>query len=144
MPNANLMAIQKEFMNSIIEIKKKAKILSKKQNIKIKEALEHISIENGFTQWKDYRNSLDTFWYKKFTPFLTEWFTTHSDAKKYQSIKGGFLLTYKGQYFVVDENYIEFLGINPKADIWKVINYDVSTSNSYDKIYEYLININFF
>lgn len=125
-------------MKSIIKIKKQAKNLSKERKLKIKDALDIISKEKGFSSWKELRNSLDTFWYEKSSPFLTEWFTTHAEANSYLSKKQGYLLTYKGQYFVVDADYIEFIGIDPSADIWKSIGHDVSSSNSFDKLYDYL------
>ena len=125
-------------MKSIIEFKKQAKILSKEKNVKIKEALETISKQNGFSEWKKFRDSLDTFWYEKSSPFLTKWFTTYADALEHKSDKGGFLLTYKGQYFIVDADYVEFLGIDPRAEIWRNIDNDVSSANAFDKMYEYL------
>ena len=125
-------------MKSIIEFKKQAKILSKEKNVKIKEALEIISKQNGFLDWKAFRNSLDTFWYEKSSPFLTSWFTTHAEAINQKSANGGFLLTYKVKYFISDADYIKYLGIDPEAEIWKVIENYVSSSNSLDKMYEYL------
>jgi hypothetical protein len=125
-------------MKSIIEFKKQAKILSKKRNLKLKDALDIVSKENDHSDWKSFRNSLDTFWYKSSSPFLTEWFTTHIEATKHKTTNGGYLLTYKGQYFVVDSEYINFLGLDPDADIWRLINYDVSSSNAFDKFYEYM------
>jgi hypothetical protein len=125
-------------MKSIIEFKKQAKILSKERDLKTKEALDIISKENGYSTWGEFKNSLDTFWYNKSSPFLTKWFTTHAEAKNHQKEKGGYLLTFKGQYFIVDTDYIEFLGIDPDAEIWHQISYDVSPANSFDKLYEYL------
>ena len=52
-------------MKSIIEAKKHAYILSKEKGIKLKQALELLAKKNSFSTWKDYKNSLDTFWYEK-------------------------------------------------------------------------------
>ncbi len=125
-------------MKSIIEAKKQAHILSKEKDIKLKQALELLAKKNNFSTWKDYKNSLDTFWYQKSSSFLNHWFTLHQEALDYQKQYGGYLLTYKGQYFVASAEYIEHLGIDSRADIWKSIDFDISSSNAFDKMYEYL------
>jgi len=128
-------------MKSIIEAKKQAKILSKKTGIQLKDALEQIAQQNKFKTWKDYKNSLDTFWYEKASPFLNHWFTIYEDAKNFQKTHSGFLLTYKGQYFVASSDYIQHLGIDPSADIWKRIDYDVSSASSLEKFFEYYMQM---
>lgn len=125
-------------MKSIVDAKKRAKSISKKKNIKLKEALELFSIENNYSSWKDFKDSNDTFWYHKASPFLTQWFTNHKEAQQFQRKTSGFLLTYKGQYFVVDDEYIQFLGIDPEAPVWEKIQRDVSSSEAFDKMYLYL------
>lgn len=125
-------------MESIIKAKKQAQILSKRKGIKIKDALDLIAVENNFSSWKEYKDSLDTFWCGDASPFLNHWFSSHSEAEKFKNANSGFLLTYKGQYFVASSEYIEFLGLDPKAEVWSIIDYDVSSSNSFDKLYEYL------
>lgn len=127
-------------MKSIAELKKKARKLSKESNLKLKDALELISQNQNSSSWREYRNKLDTFWYKKSSPFLNLWFSVYEEAKKYKEQSGGYLLTFKGQYFIATEGYIEFLGIDANAEIWKRIGYDVSPSNSFDKMYDYLKN----
>lgn len=128
-------------MKALIEAKKLGQILARRQDIKLKDALELVAKENQCDSWKDYKSSLDTFWYKKSSPFLTHWFTVHNEAVNFREREGGYLLTYKGQYFVVDRDYIEFLGLDPDAPVWQVIQYDVSPSNHLEKIYDYLKRI---
>ena len=122
-------------MKLIIEAKKQAHYFSKKKGVKLKEALEFIAQENNFLNWKSYKNSLDTFWYEKSSPFLNHWFSLYAEARKFQKNNSGFLLTYKGQYFVASDNYIKHLGIDPKAKIWEIIDYDVSPAHSLEKYY---------
>ena len=124
-------------MSSIIQVKEKARKISKNKKIKLKEALFLLAKENDFPDWKSYKNYLDDFWYKKSSPFLNHWFTKHSEARDFQKINGGYLLTYKGQYFVAIKEYIEFLGVDPEDPVWRVINYDVSTANALDKFHQY-------
>jgi hypothetical protein len=128
-------------MKSIIEAKKQAHILSKEKGIKLKHALELIAKQNNFSTWKDYKNSLDTFWYQKSSSFLNHWFTVHQEALECQKQHSGYLLTYKGQYFIASAEYIEHIGIDSKADIWKIIDFDTSSSNALDKMYEYLNSV---
>lgn len=121
-------------MDKIINIKTKAKLLAKKQNIKIKVALEILATKEGFENWKSYKNALDTYWYRKSSPFLNHWFAKHSDAINHQTQFGGYILTYKGQYFVAEKEYIAYIGHDPDDPIWKIINFDVSTSDALNKV----------
>lgn len=89
----------------------------------MKDALLLLAKKNHFSDWKSYKNSIDTFWYNKSSPFLTNWFTVHAQAKIYQIENGGFILTYKGQYFVASHDYIDFLGFDSKHEIWKVVDF---------------------
>lgn len=123
-------------MKSIIDAKKRAKSISKEQNLKQKEALELVANEHGYDSWKAFKDAEDVFWYHKASPFLTQWFTTYREAKDYQKETSGYLLTYKGQYFVVDEAYIEHLGIPATAPVWDKIDRDVNSPESLEKIYD--------
>ena len=127
-------------MSSILEAKEQAKKISKVKKVKLKEALLIIAKENDFPDWKSYKNSLDTFWYQKSSPFLNHWFAKHVEAKDFQKLNGGYLLTYKGQYFVASKDYIEHLGLDPLDTVWKAINYDVSSANAIDKFHNYYQN----
>lgn len=124
-------------MNSLLKIKQKARKLAKTKNLKLKDALALIAKENKFEDWKSYKNSLDTFWYQKTSPFLNHWFVRHSEAKEFRNKNGGFLLTFKGQYFVASSEYIEYIGIDPNDTIWESIDYDVSSSNALEKFHTY-------
>jgi hypothetical protein len=131
-------------MESIIKAKKLAQKIAKERKIKLKDALEIIAKRNKFKNWKEYKNSLDTFWYSSMPGFLNHWFVIHSEAVNFQNQYGGFILTYKGQYFVASADYINSLGIDPNADIWKQIGFDASTSNAMDKMYKFLKESNYF
>jgi len=124
-------------MNLILKAKKKARKISKEKNLKLKDALDVMAKGNNFDSWKSYKNSLDTFWYQKFSPFLNHWFVLHSEAKNFREKNGGYLLTYKGQYFVAAREYIEFIGLDPDDGVWGYINYDVSSSRALEKFKSY-------
>jgi len=121
-------------MDRIIKLKSQAKKLAKDKDIKIKVALDLLAQENQFPNWKSYKNATDTFWYQKSSPFFNHWFARRSDAQEHQQQNGGFLLTYKGQYFVVEKEYIEYVGLDPENPVWQIINFDVSTSNALNKL----------
>lgn len=124
-------------MNDVLKAKELARKISKEKKIKLKDALAMIAKENKFDSWKSYKNFLDTFWYQKSSPFLNHWFSTHAEAQAFRQANGGYLLTYKGQYFVASEDYIEFLGLDSHDPIWEAIGFDVSSSNALEKFQNY-------
>ena len=130
-------------MDRIIKLKSQAKKLAKDKDIKIKAALEILAQENHFPNWKIYKNATDTFWYQKSSPFINHWFARRIDAQEHQQLNGGFLLPYKGQYFIAEKEYIEHVGLDPENPIWKIINFDVSTSSALNKVVKALaVNTN--
>lgn len=125
-------------MKAIKEARGRAKALSKEKGIQLKKALELIAEEEGKPSWKALKDSLDTSWYLKASPFLNHWFVVYSEAKAFREAKGGYLLTYKGQYFIVQADYIEYLGMKSEAAIWKQINYDMNSVGAVDRMLEYI------
>ncbi|MCJ8345300.1 hypothetical protein MJH12_07155 [bacterium] len=125
-------------MKTINEVKSAAKILAKQSQIKIKEALEILSIEAKFKDWKSYKDSLDIEWYSKGSPFLNHWFASYLEAKKHHQEYGGYLLTFKGQFFISEKEYIRYIGLDPENEVWKRIDFDVSTSKSVNLLKKYL------
>ena len=124
-------------MNKILRAKEDARKISKSKKLKLKEALLLIAKEKSFPDWKSYKDSIDTYWYQKSSPFLNHWFSKHSEANEYKEKSGGYLLTFKGQYFVTSREYIEHIGIDPDDKVWPAIKYDVSTSTALEKFYNY-------
>ena len=123
--------------NPVIQAKKKAKQMSKRDGISIKKALETLSHQNGYSSWKAYKNNLDTFWYPRHSSYLNHWFTDYEEARQCRDLQQGYLLTYKGQYFVVSSQYIEDLGLDPLDPVWKRIQYDVAKANSLELFHTY-------
>jgi hypothetical protein len=124
-------------MNKILKAKEEARKISKKSKLKLKDALVLIAKENQFSDWKSYKDSIDTYWYQSSSPFLNHWFVKHSEAFEFKAKSGGYLLTYKGQYFIASKEYIEFLGLDPDDSVWEAINYDVSSSAALQKFNDY-------
>lgn len=90
------------------------------KELKRKDALRVIAIEKGFNSWEQLKCQLPFIR----GGFLNKWFANYSDAKSYLQSNGGFLLPFKNQYFVCDEDYIANLGFEPNDPDWKLIDCD--------------------
>lgn len=102
-----------EFANfSITEILQK--------EIKRKQALAVIAIEHGFKSWFDLKMQINFI----VGGYLNSWFTNYAEAKSQLQSAGGFLLPYKNQFFICNENYIKQIGFDPEDPDWQLINYD--------------------
>lgn len=124
-------------MNPVLKAKRDAKKFAKLNGIQLKQAQKQLAFQNGYDDWESYKKRIDTFWYRKSSPFLTEWFTSHDEAKSFQSKNSGYLLTYRGQFFVVEREYISHIGYDPDDPVWEVIDFDVSSNNAIEKFFKY-------
>lgn len=89
-------------------------------DMKRKYALTVIALEKGFESWPDLKTQLPFIR----GGFLNHWFATYQEAKAFQNKNGGFLLPFRSQFFICNENYIRNLGFNPTDADWKRIGYD--------------------
>jgi len=55
---------------------------------------------------------------------LNRWFTTYEGARASLEQEGGYLLPYKGQYFVTEGEGIRELGLDPEDPDWERIGRD--------------------
>ncbi|MFG1492694.1 hypothetical protein [Halobacteriovorax sp. ZH4_bin.1] len=124
-------------MNPVLTAKREAKKFAKLNGIPLKQAQKQLAYQNGYSDWKSYKNRIDTFWYQKSSPFLTHWFAKYSEAKNYQKENGGYLLTFRGQFFVAQKEYILHMGLDPDDSVWELIDFDVSSNNSLEKFFKY-------
>lgn len=124
-------------MHPILQAKREAKRIAQLNGIKLKQAQKQLAYQNGFSNWESYKKHIDIFWYQKSSPFLTHWFATFDEAKCYQQQNHGYLLTYRGQYLVVDKDYIQYIGFDPDDPVWVIIDFDVSSNNSLEKFFKY-------
>src|SRR5262249_37064720 len=79
-----------------------------------------IAMEQGFRSWVDLKMQVNFI----VGGYLNLWFSNHAEAKAYLKEHGGFLLPYKNQYFICDENYIKQIGFYPEDPDWEKIAYD--------------------
>ncbi len=55
---------------------------------------------------------------------LNRWYTTYEDARTSLQSEGGYLLPYRGQYFVTLREGIRELGLDPDDPDWSRIGWD--------------------
>lgn len=107
------------------------------ESLQLKHALLVIAVENGYESWGDLKSALDTaaetspfavindqFYPKGLTTYWNIWFAKYSQAKKVLQEGGGFLLPFKNQYFIVEEHFVDSIGIPHTLPEWKAIGND--------------------
>jgi hypothetical protein len=52
------------------------------------------------------------------------WSASYEEARRIRQQNDGFLLTYDRQFLVVDQHFIEFLGVDPEDSDWRLIGRD--------------------
>ena len=92
--------------------------------VKHKHALEVIAREKEFVSWKALRDAADIVWYPKEGGSLNAWYATYAEARECREKYGGYLLTYRGKYFVCQRRHIESLGLDPADPRWDAIGHD--------------------
>lgn len=107
------------------------------ENLQLKHAFSVIAEENGYASWTELKFALDQaaetsplaeikeqFYPKGFTTYWNIWFAKYSQAKKVLSEGKGFLLPYKNQYFIVEEHFVDSIGLPHTLPEWKSIGND--------------------
>jgi hypothetical protein len=105
--------------------------------LQLKHALSVLASENGFPAWADLKSALDLaaetsplaeitdqFYPKGFTTYWNIWFAKYSQAKKVLNEGKGFLLPYKHQFFIVEEHFVDSIGLPHTLPEWKEIGND--------------------
>lgn len=126
------------FLNEEKSLRRLKKARISTTDIRLKHCLETIASELGFDSWrsaKDYISgtgedytSRGTFWYaEKCMVYLNHWFATYEEARSYvEEHENAFLLPYKAQYLVVDENYLKSTGMYDDCrESWQRIDRDL-------------------
>ncbi len=105
------------------------------KDIKHKQALLLIAVENGFNTWLDLKIQVNFI----VGGYLNSWFPNYAEAKSHQKSAGGFLLPYKNQFFICNANYIKQIGFEPEDPDWKLIGYDwvvPDNKNAWQRLYK--------
>jgi hypothetical protein len=90
------------------------------QNIRRKHALLLIAIENGFASWLDLKMQVNFI----VGGYLNSWFANYLEAKAHLDSTGGYLLPYKNQFFICNDDYMKQIGFDPDDPDWKLIGYN--------------------
>ena len=126
-------------VSGIESLKIKAKLLQKAKKkagktIQLKEAFDIIAKTSGFKSWREMKELFEAtehFCPKGSTARWKIWFKNYEEALEQMKTARGYLLPYRDHYFICDQDYIEFLGIEPNdADLTKVGRNWVEPSDS--------------
>ncbi len=94
----------------------------KETEFKLKHSLHLVAYENGFKDWpmalrylggrSEDTSDAGSFWYaSSCMTLLNNWFANFEEARSFfKDGKGKFLIPYKHQFIVVDENYMSLIG----------------------------------
>lgn len=106
-------------------------------SMQLKTAFNVIAIENGYQTWTELKNELDQaavhstlavindqFYPKGLTTYWNIWFAKYSQAKKVLAEGKGYLLPYKHQYFIVEEHFVDSIGLPHTLPEWQLIRND--------------------
>jgi hypothetical protein len=106
-------------------------------SLQLKNALTVIAFENGYQSWAELKSALDhaaeksplaeindQFYPKGYTTYWNIWFAKYSQAKKVLSEGKGFLLPFKNQYFIVEEHFVDSIGLPHTLPEWGMIGND--------------------
>lgn len=101
-----------------------------------KHALEVIAREAGRDDWRSLKARLDkrealrsrggaTPLYPSWAHGWTHvWYARHAEARRHLERAGGYLLPWRGQFFVAEARYVGALGLDPDDPDWEAIGHD--------------------
>ena len=105
--------------------------------LQLKHAFNVIAHENSYESWTELKSALDhaaetsplaeindQFYPKGYTTYWNIWFAKYSQAKKVLSEGKGFMLPFKNQYFIVEEHFVDSIGLPHTLREWNEIGND--------------------
>lgn len=106
-------------------------------DLQLKHAFSIIAVENSYGSWTELKSALDTaaetsplaeikeqFYPKGFTTYWNIWLAKYSQAKKVLDEGKGFLLPFKNQFFIVEEHFVDSIGLPHTLPEWNEIGND--------------------
>lgn len=94
------------------------------------EACTVVAREHGHPSWAELlRAALPlehcvTMYVPRMAPFLSRWFADYDEAKASQRAEGGYLLTWRKDFFVTPRDAVRELGLDPDDPDWARIDFD--------------------
>ena len=127
-------------MDAIRELKTRAEILHRRMqaadpasNVRRADCLRKVAAELGFPSWTAARRALagegvedfGTLLYpRRAGGFLNLWYKDYDEASAIRAAKGGYLLAYQRHFLVVDEDFVDALGLDPGDPEWTAMGFD--------------------
>lgn len=100
-------------------------------HIKRRHCLAVVAKELGFSSWPQAVHALrdgtsfgDFLYPARCGGHINIWCASYEDALGVQTQQGGYLLAYSNQYLVVEESYIQTLGLDPQDPDWARIGWN--------------------
>lgn len=120
--------------------------------VRRRDCLAVLASELGFTNWgqaklvlagADSKNYGTLLCPLKAGGYLNLWFKTREEAIQVRNQRGGWLLAYRHQFFVVERPYIKSLGLDPNDSAWAALSFDWTTPGASDaraRLYSKLVS----
>ena len=107
-------------------------VLDDKKRIQLKHALLVVALEEGHPSWRDLKShveanalsDLTVMYAKGLEALLNRWFARYEDARASLEAQGGFLFSYRTQFFVCESEGVRELGLDPRDPDWERIGWD--------------------
>ena len=101
--------------------------------VRLKHALAVIARENDYPSWRALKHawedpqqaeSATSMYEPGFDVLLNRWFAHYTDAAESLAEQGGFLLPYKSQFLICEDEGIRLLGLDPRDPDWPKIGWN--------------------
>lgn len=108
---------------------------------RLKHAYAVLAIEAGFNNWNALREAIireDCLYSDQCACFLNAWFADYRTAQNYLQQHGGYLLKFRKDFVVCQQEYITQLGLGHYPAEWKAIAYnwvEPACKASWQKLY---------
>lgn len=110
-------------------------LLARPARVRLKHALAVVATEQGAPSWlalvrafearSAAQPGLPSFHTPRLDSCLNRWFTNHAEALDSLRREGGYLLPFRGQFFVTEAEGILALGLDPDDPDWSAIGFDL-------------------
>lgn len=109
-------------------------VLASREHLRRKHALAVVAEEQGFASWNELVRAfearcepldLELFHTPRHSTLINRWFTTHATARASLDELGGYLLSFRAQFFVTESEGIRELGLDPDDPDWAAIGFDL-------------------
>lgn len=105
-------------------------------DLRLRDCLHEAARKVGFTHWDHARQVLGgmampggdmgSFWHApRCSVLINQWYADRHLAHEAHTLTGGFLLPYRRQYMVVQDEFIRELGLDPADPAWSEVQRDL-------------------